>query len=327
MSLLNALNIFPLFNRFTRNTATMFMLHEVLPESECTGDALSTEILRSFCGYLKDNNYSVISLRDFIKALREEEDLYKTVVFTVDDGFEGFYHHAYPILREFDYPATVFLTSDFIEGKLFFWWNRIEYAVAETALNEIDLNDCGIGVLPLTDSKKKEQAVYRITMMCKNLSHEERLSFVDRLASRLEIEYPARPGGKFAPLTWQEIFEIDGDVIDFFPHTKTHPIMSQVSPEQQLVEVTESKTILEKKLNRTLDIFCYPNGGRADFNEDTIAALRKAGYTAAVTAISGFDSTNEENDMFRLHRLAIPPDLARFKRCICGLEYLRAKLR
>lgn len=302
------------------------MLHEVLPQSDCTGDALPTEMFRSFCRYLHDNNFSVISLEDYIKALREKRDLYKTVVFTIDDGFSGFYSHAYPVLREFDYPATVFLTSDFIEGKLFFWWNRIEFCVAATALGEIDLSDYGISLLPLGDSEKKEQAVYKITMMCKNLSHEKRLRFVDQLPNRLEVDCPTKPQGRFAPLTWQEIREMDGNGIDFFPHTKTHPIMSRIPPDQQLIEVTESKNFLEKNLNRTLDIFCYPNGGQADFNEDTISALKKAGYTAAVTAISGFDYTKEENDMFRLRRLAIPPDLARFKRCVCGMEQLRSKL-
>jgi peptidoglycan/xylan/chitin deacetylase (PgdA/CDA1 family) len=113
--------------------------------------------------------------------------------------------------------------------------------------------------------------------------------------------------------------------IDFYPHTKTHPIMTRINYQQKLTELGESKNIIEKKLNGKLDIFCYPNGRKEDFDEQTIKALRETGYEAAVTGIAGFDSTKAETDLFKIHRYGIPLSSAVFKQYISGLEYLKHK--
>ncbi|MDP2643362.1 MAG: polysaccharide deacetylase family protein, partial [Desulfobacterales bacterium] len=63
--------------------------------------------------YLKDNNYRVIPLSKLVDMIRERGAVdQRQVVITIDDGYKSLYANAYPVLREFGYPFTVFLPTE-----------------------------------------------------------------------------------------------------------------------------------------------------------------------------------------------------------------------
>ena len=67
--------------------------------------------------FLHDNGYTPISLADLFDFLQYRQDIPpKAVVITIDDGWRGVYDIAYPILRKFGYPATLFVYTDLING-------------------------------------------------------------------------------------------------------------------------------------------------------------------------------------------------------------------
>ena len=60
--------------------------------------------------YLKKNNYQVISLQELIFSIKNRQPLPpKAVVITIDDGYKSVYDVAWPILKSYGYPFTVFL--------------------------------------------------------------------------------------------------------------------------------------------------------------------------------------------------------------------------
>ncbi len=66
--------------------------------------------------YLKTHNYQVISLKRLACLLSSHQPLPpKTVVITVDDGYKTVFTKAFPILRRFGYPFTVFIPTEAIE--------------------------------------------------------------------------------------------------------------------------------------------------------------------------------------------------------------------
>ena len=66
-------------------------------------------------GYLKNDGYQVISLDDFVEGDRLGKKFpHKTVVITFDDGYVDNYTNAFPILKKYHFPATIFLVSDII---------------------------------------------------------------------------------------------------------------------------------------------------------------------------------------------------------------------
>lgn len=67
--------------------------------------------------YLKDNGYSVVTLDELFDFLEFKKPLpKKAVVITFDDGWQGVYSIAFPILKKYNYPATLFVYTDLING-------------------------------------------------------------------------------------------------------------------------------------------------------------------------------------------------------------------
>ncbi|MDY6943872.1 MAG: polysaccharide deacetylase family protein [Pseudomonadota bacterium] len=70
---------------------------------------------REQMAFLKREGYRVVRLEALKAFLEGRGDLpERAVVITVDDGYRSFFDVAYPILRSFDYPATLFVYSDFV---------------------------------------------------------------------------------------------------------------------------------------------------------------------------------------------------------------------
>ena len=77
--------------------------------------------------YLARNGYHVIPLSRLIGFLEGRDALPpKSVVITIDDGYRSTYEIAYPILRKYGFPATVFLYSDFVGAGDAMPWSQMQ---------------------------------------------------------------------------------------------------------------------------------------------------------------------------------------------------------
>ena len=65
--------------------------------------------------YLRENGYTVVPLTRLVDFLDGKAALpRKSVVITIDDGYRSTYEIAWPILKRYGYPATVYLYTDFV---------------------------------------------------------------------------------------------------------------------------------------------------------------------------------------------------------------------
>lgn len=77
---------------------------------------VSIKNFRDQMDYLAANNYKVISLADLVDALKNHKALpAKAVIITIDDGYKSVYQNAWPILKTFGYPFTVFINAQSID--------------------------------------------------------------------------------------------------------------------------------------------------------------------------------------------------------------------
>ena len=66
---------------------------------------------------LKDNGISVISMQDFLAWRRGEKSIpAKSAIISIDDGYNSGYSVAWPILKKFGYPFTMFIYTDYVKG-------------------------------------------------------------------------------------------------------------------------------------------------------------------------------------------------------------------
>ncbi len=103
--------------------------------------------------YLATHNYSVISLSELLKGLRDSQLPPKPIVITIDDGFKSTYTLAYPVLKKYNFPATLFLYTNFIEkNNSSLTWEEIR----EMTKNNIEIGSHTLSHCNLLKYKKNE---------------------------------------------------------------------------------------------------------------------------------------------------------------------------
>ena len=86
------------------------------------------------------------------------------------------------------------------------------------------------------------------------------------------------------PLGWDQVTEMARGGVEFGAHTLTHPSLPALSDEDLEREVRGSRNLIEERLGRAIDTFCYPRG---EFDSRVKAAVRDAGYRLACTTLPG----------------------------------------
>lgn len=118
--------IFLLFEGIPVKVAPIFMYHHVFPGHEDNKLFISQENFQKQMKYLLEHGFHVISLRELVSYYKEGRNPpEKTVVLTFDDGYDDFFANAYPVLKKFNFPATVFLIADKVETPAYLWRYQI----------------------------------------------------------------------------------------------------------------------------------------------------------------------------------------------------------
>jgi peptidoglycan/xylan/chitin deacetylase (PgdA/CDA1 family) len=225
-----------------------------------------------------------------------------SAIVTFDDGFADNYDHAFPVLRRLGIPATIFVSTGYLDAQRTFWYEEVTHAIMTTAAPSLDLPGQGrieVGTSPAT----RRRAVARVLKALKRMPDAGRLAAVEEIAGQ-----PAGEGGRLdprsAPLTWEQAREMARHGIEFGSHTVSHPVLSMVAPEKLAHELRESRARIEAELSKPVQVIAYPVGGEEAFNEEVRAAVRAAGYRLGVSYIPGVQAPGSW-DRYALRRVRI----------------------
>ncbi|WP_315119172.1 polysaccharide deacetylase family protein [uncultured Clostridium sp.] len=98
----------------------------------------------------------------------------------------------------------------------------------------------------------------------------------------------------------QQLKELQANGIDIQSHTLNHEELNKLSYEKQLQTLKESKEIIEKALDKKVNYIAYPYGR---YNEDTIRAVKDAGYTMGFA--TGGRVSRKNNGIYTLRRIGV----------------------
>jgi len=285
------------------------------------GKHLPVEAFRSQLAYLR-RHYRVLPLESLIAALETGAPLpAHSLAITIDDGYRSNYTLAYPALREYGLPATVFLTTGFLDEGDLQWSDRIEYALNRTTESRLELT---IGPDPfvarLDDMAARLACDRRLRTLLKVVPQETRGAIVDELEQRLgqRLRDAADPPEIYRPLAWAEVREMQrSGLMTFGSHTVSHFILTRCDPTRAQDELAGSRHRIEAETGVPCRLFCYPNGQAGCFDGATRAMLLAAGYTGGLTTVYGMN--DRRSDVLALKRLyANKPGMARFALTVSG---------
>jgi peptidoglycan/xylan/chitin deacetylase (PgdA/CDA1 family) len=225
--------------------------------------------------------YCVLSASEMVNILTSGMEMPpRAVLITFDDGYRDFAEQAWPIMRELDLSATVFVATAYPGApSRIFWWDRLYQGLKYTSQTKIVAD--GVGRLPLNTEVERAAALERLKTHIRAQEHHQAMAFVQRVMTTLDVT--AQRGD--ALLNWDEIRHLAAEGVTFAPHTRTHPILSRLAPKQVREEVTGSLTDLGREIEKPLPIFCYPNGQLGTFNHVVMNVLSELGIVAAFTTV------------------------------------------
>lgn len=257
--------------------------------------------LQHLCTY-----YQVVSVEEIISDIENNNVNANKVALTFDDGYVDFYEKAWPLLKKYNVPATVYITTEFIEKKQWMWPDKVRVLLDQTKLANIDLPK--IGNLQLI-KENFEKNWHAISDHCLNLTETERNHFLNKLSEFLEVSLKERPTLNFSALTWEQLLIMQNEGLNIGSHTITHPILTNIPHKQLSDELAESKQIIERKLNIKVKGICYPNGMPSDVSTVVTQTAQESGYKYGLIAYT--DEVMYSN-LFKIDRIPASENIAAF---------------
>lgn len=294
------------------------LMYHRFSSSPCTGHA-SQEFFQRQVMYIK-NSFSPLTVSEMIQDYHLGSNVKDHVVsITVDDGYRDFYDFAFPILKAAGVPATVYVTTGFIDKTVWLWPDRVRYILENTTEIAEPFSILGLQLCSgHLDDENKDDLNYKINSYLLTVPEHKKNEIINKVAVKCGVSLPAVPPERFAPMTWEQLREIQAAGIEVGGHTVTHPSLGHVDDFQCLEEIKVCKERLDSELGVRPRSFCFPNGQKSDYKEYTKNVVREAGFIGAVTA---FPDRNGVRNQYEMRRHVGGDDMFQFYKSVSGLEY------
>lgn len=287
--------------------AIVLMYHRISDEADYLGMAVTPaafvrqlRVLRRWA--------RIMPLGALVGRLRDaaplDDDL---AAVTFDDGYRDNLDVALPLLRAEGVTATVFVSTEFIDGTRRPAGERLRVA-CEALWEQRTPPSAWPGATPvdalvrdLLATPGSLDATGRLRQALKGLAHDG-----EDVMIRLETAAGRSAVGSPSMLDWDGVRALGRGGVEIGSHAMSHGILSRMPLAEAEHEILASKQRLEAELGHEIAGFAFPNGRRGDFLPEHLAALRRAGYAYACLAETGVNAPG--CDAFQLRRIGVGND-------------------
>jgi len=312
---------------YTRGCGVIFMLHHVDPAPPQAFEPnrilkVTPAFLDAVVREVREAGFDIISLDDVRERLEQGEEARPFACFTLDDGYRDNREHAYPIFRRYCAPFTVYVPSDFADGRGDLWWLTLEKVLR--AAPAITLAMYGeTQHFRLTTAEEKEAAHHQIYWWLRSLPEDQARAVVAELATAHDID--PKTASRHLLMSWDELREfIDDPLVTIGAHTRGHYALAKLGEDAARAEMAESIARVESELNRPCRHFSYPYGCERSAGEREFRIAEELGVETAVTTQKGLLYPEHAHEMTALPRLSLNgdfQDLRYVKALMSGLPF------
>ena len=246
--------------------------------------AYSTEVFEAEIRYLL-RHFTIVPLDRVIERIegRRAGDGHNELALTFDDGLRNTAQTAYPILRKLGVPATFFVCPGLLDSGQWQWsyecparMARLSQASREELLRSVGAPAGSTAAVMDWMSALEDSIRTTVVQQLREATKGFEPTDVERF--------------NFDLMNWNEVGMLDSSLVAIGSHTVTHPVLSRMDREHMRREIIGSKRMLEDRLARPVDYFCYPDGVH---NPQVVEVVRQT-YRAAVTTRPGLVTPGED---------------------------------
>jgi peptidoglycan/xylan/chitin deacetylase (PgdA/CDA1 family) len=257
------------------------------------------EVFRARLEAIAKSGCVVLPLDEAVARLYANDLPDRSVAITFDDGNFDFKESAFPLLKEFNFPATLYLTTFYSHYNKPIFGIFCEYLLWKARSKTLDLKQItGRDLkIELQDDDARKAAFREIEkhVRAQKLSAEAKTAFAEVLARALDLDYDALIGKRIMHLlTPEEVKQLAADGADIQLHTHRHRV--PLVREPFLREIEDNRQCVQAMTGSHPSHFCYPSGV---YDPRFLPWLQEAGIVSATTCETGFASRSS-------HQLLLP---------------------
>jgi peptidoglycan/xylan/chitin deacetylase (PgdA/CDA1 family) len=229
-------------------------------------------------------NFNVIDIARLQAYITQDEPLPShPLLITFDDGYIDNFHHAFPVLRAYNIPATIFLVTSRMTNPSPLWWDEVAYYFFHTRKSTAWLplfGECNIN-----SQEQRDQVCDALIQRLKRVPHNWLPRIVEQVQQALCVDTMPRDTPHF--VCWDQVRQLVAGGISCQPHTVTHPILSRISADDMRREIIESRDEVIRQTGKPAIAFTYPNGNEGDYNATAVDLVQEAGFSMAFSYTQG----------------------------------------
>jgi peptidoglycan/xylan/chitin deacetylase (PgdA/CDA1 family) len=252
------------------------------------------ELLAQRFDLLRRGGYTVLPLGQALIQLQAGTLPHRAVCLTFDDGMYNFGAAAYPVLQQFGYPATVYLSTYYCIHDEPVFNPLVSYLLRKARGRIIDAR-AALPVDEIWDLTSHESLVRAFRSIERavaglRLTRTEKTGFACRVAHVLDVDIDvALTQRLFHLLRPAEVTGLAHQGVDFQLHTHTH--RSPLERDRFVQEIRQNRALMETMVGYTPTHFCYPSGfWRPEF----LPWLRDVGVVSATTGDPGLAEAGDD---------------------------------
>lgn len=248
---------------------------------------LRPELLERRLEILRKGQYNVLPLAEAIERLYRKDLPPCSAAITFDDGTFDFYRQAYPRLREFGFPVTVYLTTYYTAFPFPVFSLICSYMLWKArGRGTVDLKEFGIKEpVALNAPEQRQHALNQLLQWVErqHMQTEGKNKIAALLSERLAIDYNELVSKRILQLmNPQEVSELANAGVDFQLHTHRH--RTPLNEALFRKEIRDNRERIAAAIPGTRKHFCYPSGA---YRPDFLGWLAAEGIISATTCDTG----------------------------------------
>ena len=266
---LKYLNVDTVFLSYHRVLSDIEFESEIRPDNNLV---VSKSIFDKQIKFISQN-FNPTSINDVFKKSFDGKN---KIVITFDDGYLDNIINAVPILKKYNCPAIIYVTTGFLGNKNIAWWIRLWDLILNSS--EIFYMGKRINISKLQEKKKTYNLIKNNLFLMKS---EGINNFFDDFKTE-NLDTSSLEKNIF--MNYEDLKKINAEkLIEIGCHTHSHQNLKILTEFEIKEELTKSKEFLESLLEREIKHFSIPFGGKNSYSENILKIIYNLNFETIVT--------------------------------------------